>query len=100
MALGFLGIGFGHASILWLLVSVLFSVYVSNFGSYSKTYGSMGAVIILLMWFFLTSYTILLGGELNAVMEHQTRRDSTIGRPKPMGSRKVYVADTTGDRRS
>jgi membrane protein len=77
------------ATLLWLLVSGLFSLYVANFGSYSKTYGSMGAVIILLMWFFLTSYIILLGAELNAEMEHQTKKDSTVGHPEPMGRRQA-----------
>lgn len=64
------------ATLLWLLGSVLFSLYVSNFGSFDQTYGAMGAVIILLMWFHLTSYIILLGGELNAEIEHRTRKDS------------------------
>lgn len=88
------------ATLLWLLVSALFSVFVSNFGNYNKIYGSMGAVIVLLMWFFLTSYIILLGAELNAEMEHQTAKDSTTGRPKPMGSRGAYVADTLGEKQS
>lgn len=88
------------ATLLWLLVSILFSLYVANFGSYAKTYGSMGAVIILLMWFYLTAYVILIGGELNAEMEHQTRKDTTTGRPRPMGSREAYVADTSGERRA
>lgn len=84
------------ATLLWLLVSWLFSAYVANFGGYSKIYGSMGAVVILLMWFFLTSYTILLGAELNAEMEHQTQKDSTVGQSEPMGSREAHVADTAG----
>jgi membrane protein len=88
------------AILLWLAASMLFSFYVSNFGSYSKTYGSMGAVIILLMWFFITSYIILLGGELNAETEHQTHKDSTVGRSEPMGSRQAYMADTSGEERS
>ena len=88
------------ATVLWLLMSILFSFYVANFGSYSKTYGSMGAVIILMMWFFLSAYIVLLGGELNAEMEHQTRKDSTVGRPEPMGRRGAYVADTPGEKRA
>ena len=82
------------ATVLWLIASILFSFYVSKFGDYSKMYGSMGAVIILLMWFYISSYVILLGGELNAEMEHQTRKDTTIGKPRPMGQRDAYVADT------
>jgi membrane protein len=88
------------ATMLWLAGSVLFSLYVANFGSYNETYGTMGAVAILLLWFFMTSYVVLLGAELNAEMEHQTRNDSTVGRPEPMGRRGAYVADTTGETRA
>lgn len=88
------------ATVLWLAGSILFSLYVANFGSYSKTYGSMGAVVILLLWFFLTTYVMLLGAEVNAEMEHQTRKDTTKGRPEPMGRREAYVADTTGEKRA
>ncbi len=81
------------AVVLWLLGSILFSIYVSRFGNYNKTYGSLGAVIILLMWFYLTAFTILLGAELNSEAEHQTSRDTTKGEPRPRGSRGAYVAD-------
>jgi membrane protein len=84
------------ATALWIAASLLFSFYVSNFGSYNKTYGSMGAIIILLMWFFLTAYAILIGGELNAEMEHQTGKDTTRGEPRPMGERGAHSADTLG----
>ncbi|MFO7963098.1 MAG: YihY/virulence factor BrkB family protein [Desulfobacterales bacterium] len=67
------------ATVLWLAVSILFSVYVANFGNYSKIYGSMGAVIILLMWFFLTFYAVLLGGELNVQIENRTGGESHQG---------------------
>jgi membrane protein len=84
------------ATVLWIAVSLLFSFYVSNFGSYNKTYGSMGAIIILLMWFFLTAYAVLIGAELNAEMEHQTGKDTTRGEARPMGDRDAHVADTLG----
>lgn len=84
------------ATVLWIAVSVLFSLYVSNFGNYNETYGSMGAVIILLMWFFLTAYIFLLGAEFNAEMEHQTARDTTRGEARPMGERGARMADTVG----
>ncbi len=84
------------ATVLWLLGSALFSFYVSHFGSYNETYGSLGAVIILLMWFYLTAFVVLLGAELNAEMEHQTGEDTTEGEPQPMGKRDAYVADTVG----
>ncbi len=57
------------AAMLWLAASIAFSIYVANFGSYEKTYGSLGAVVILLMWFYVGSYVILLGAELNAEVE-------------------------------
>jgi membrane protein len=84
------------ATAIWLLGSVAFSIYVSNFADYNKTYGAMGAVIILLLWFNLSSYAVLLGAELNAEMEHQTARDTTKGLERPLGQRRAYVADTVG----
>ena len=84
------------ATVLWLIGSALFSFYVSHFGSYNETYGSLSAVIILLMWFYLTAFVVLLSAELNAEMEHQTVKDTTEGEPRPMGERAAYVADTVG----
>jgi membrane protein len=81
------------ATALWLLGSAAFSLYVSNFGSYDKTFGSLGAVVILLMWFYISAYVVCLGAELNAELERQTRRDSTTGPEKPIGERGAYVAD-------
>jgi membrane protein len=95
--------GSAVATVVWLLGSLGFSVYVSNFGSYNETYGSVGAVVILLLWFNLTSYVVLLGAELNAEIEHQTARDTTDrdGRAsRPMGRRDAYVADTVGERKA
>lgn len=83
------------ATILWLIVSSLFSLYVSRFGSYNETYGTLGAVVILLMWFYLTAYIILMGGELNAEMEHQTAKDTTRS-GRPLGARGAHMADTVG----
>lgn len=85
------------ATVLWLIGSALFSWYVSNFGSYNETFGSVAAVAVLMMWFWLSAYFVLIGGELNAEMEHQTRRDTTTGRPRPMGKRQAHVADTVGE---
>lgn len=84
------------ATILWLVASALFSWYASNFGKYNETYGSMGAVIILLMWFFLSAYAVLIGAEFNAEMEHQTGKDTTRGKEEPMGRRNAEMADTVG----
>jgi membrane protein len=63
------------ATALWILGSIAFTTYVSKVGSYDKTYGSLGAVIILLLWFYLTAYVILAGAELNAEIERQTTRE-------------------------
>jgi membrane protein len=57
------------ATALWIAGSALFSLYVSSFDSYNKTYGSVAAVVILLMWFLLSAYAVLLGAELNAELE-------------------------------
>jgi membrane protein len=82
---------------LWLGASLLFSIYVSNFGSYNETYGALAAVMILLLWLWISAFIVLLGAELNAEMEHQTERDTTVGRPKPRGERGAYVADHVGE---
>jgi membrane protein len=91
--------GAAATTVLWLGGSALFSLYVTNFAGYNKTYGALAAIVILLMWFYLTAFAILLGAELNAEMEHQTRADSTTGHPKPMGQRGARVADTVGESR-
>jgi membrane protein len=84
------------AAALWLIVSMLFSWYASNFGNYDKTYGSLGAVIAFMIWSWLSAVIVLMGGELNAEIEHQTARDSTTGPPKPLGARGARMADTIG----
>ncbi|HEX3844593.1 MAG TPA: YihY/virulence factor BrkB family protein [Steroidobacteraceae bacterium] len=86
------------AATLWLVSSVLFSLYVRNFGSYGRTYGALGGVIVLIMWFYLQGYAIVLGAEFNAETEHQTAVDTTRGPPAPMGERGAYMADTLGRR--
>lgn len=85
--------GSALATVLWLLVSTLFSFYVSNFGAYDATYGSLGAVIVVLMWFYLSAFVVLLGAELNAELELQTEHDTTTGPSQPMGERGAFVAD-------
>ena len=81
------------ATVLWLLASVAFSFYVGHFASYDATYGPLGAVVGIMMWFFVTAYVVLLGAELNAELELQTAMDSTTGQPRPIGRRGAYVAD-------
>jgi membrane protein len=84
------------ATVLWIIGSALFSLYASRFGSYNKTYGSMAAVAVMMLWLYLTATCVLLGAELNAELEHQTARDSTKGRPEPLGRRDATMADTVG----
>lgn len=84
------------ASVLFVVGSVAFSVYVSQSGSYDATYGSLGAVAITMVWLFVAAYSVLLGAQLNAETERQTRRDSTVGAPKPLGARGAHAADTVG----
>jgi membrane protein len=81
------------ATVLWLIVSVLFSYYVGHVASYDATYGPIGAVVGVMMWFWMTAYVVLLGAELNAELELQTAHDSTRGQAKPMGRRGAFVAD-------
>lgn len=84
------------ASVAWAATSLLFTWYASSFGNFNKTYGSLGAVVVLMTWFYLSSFIILIGGEINSELEHQTRKDSTTGAPKPMGTRGAQMADTIG----
>ncbi|NMO90901.1 YihY/virulence factor BrkB family protein [Actinomycetospora sp. TBRC 11914] len=81
------------ATVLWVVGSVVFSLYVDNFGSYNKTYGALAGVIVLMLWMYLSSYVVLLGAEINAESELQTVQDTTKGPPRPMGSRGAAKAD-------
>ena len=81
------------ATLLWLVASSAFSYYVGNYASYDATYGPLGAVAGVMMWFWVTVYAVLLGAELNSELELQTARDSTDGPPRPLGRRGAYVAD-------
>jgi membrane protein len=84
------------ALVLWLLGSIGFSWYVDNFGKYNQTYGALAAVIILLLWLFLSAFAVLLGAEFDAEIERQTARDTTTGPERPLGERGAEVADTLG----
>jgi membrane protein len=84
------------AAVLWLVVSMLFSWYVSNFGSYNETYGSLGAVIGFMTWIWLSTVVVLCGAEVNAETEHQTAQDTTEGNRQPMGARGARMADSVG----
>ena len=84
------------ASALWLAASMGFSLYVRNFASYNETFGSIAGVIVLLTWMWLSAVVVLLGAELNAEIEAQTTRDSTVGPREPMGLRGAVKADRLG----
>lgn len=84
-------------ALLWMGASMLFSWYVATFDSYNKTYGSLGAGVGFMVWLWLSAAIVLLGGELNAEMEHQTARDTTEGGSKPLGLRGAMMADHVGE---
>jgi membrane protein len=88
------------ATFLWVIGSIAFTVYVANVNSYDKTYGSLGGVIVLLTWLYLSALVVLLGAAINAQTEKQTGRDSTDGAPAPMGQRGARAADTLGPTRT
>ncbi|WBQ08293.1 YihY/virulence factor BrkB family protein [Kribbella sp. CA-293567] len=82
------------ATVIWLVASIGFSIYVETFGNYAKTYGSLAAVVILMLWLWLTAYAVLLGAEINAEAEQQTAKDTTKGEPRPLGERNAVKADS------
>jgi membrane protein len=90
-------IGAVFATLVWLAASVGFSIYSANFGRYNETYGALGAVVVMMLWLYISAYAAVAGAELNAEMERQTVRDTTTGRPEAMGRRDAYAADTVGE---
>ncbi|OHV08874.1 YihY/virulence factor BrkB family protein [Kushneria phosphatilytica] len=89
-------IGTFGATLLWVVGSIGFSIYVDHFASFDRLYGSLGAVVILLIWFWLSAFMVLLGGATNSEMERQTRRDTTDDPEQPLGQRHAHAADTVG----
>jgi membrane protein len=80
-------------AITWLLLTLGFGFYVTRVADYQATYGSLGAIIALLTWLYLSAYVFVIGAELNSEIEHQTAKDSTTGKPKPLGKRGAWSAD-------
>ena len=85
------------ATLLWLIGSILFSLYVGHIASYDASYGPLGAIVGVMMWFWVSAYAVLLGAELNAELELQTIEDTTTGPPQPVGQRGAFVADHVAD---
>src|SRR6476469_5501920 len=85
--------GSTFAAATWLLLTWAFGIYVSRFTNYHATYGSLGAVVALLTWMYLSAYAFIVGAELNSEIEHQTAIDSTTGSPRQMGQRGAWAAD-------
>lgn len=85
------------AALLWVIGSLVFSLYTANFGKYNETYGSLGAVVVLLLWLYLTALVVIVGAEVNCEVERQTAKDSTQGTSEPMGARGAVAADTLGE---
>lgn len=85
------------ATVQWGIMSVGFSYYVENFGSYDATFGALSAIIVLLLWLYYTVLIVALGAELNAELELTTKVDSTTGPSRPLGKRGAYVADNLKD---
>lgn len=84
-------------ALLWLGLSLGFGTYVTHIGKFDATYGSLGAVVALLTWLYLSAYVLLFGAELNSELEHQTAQDTTTGAAKPLGTRRAWVADHVAD---
>jgi membrane protein len=84
------------ATVLWLAASGGFAFYAGRFGSYDETYGSLGGIVVVMLWLFLSAVAVLLGAELDAELERQTTYDTTEGDDRPKGQRGAHAADTLG----
>ncbi|MFG6667093.1 YihY/virulence factor BrkB family protein [Halomonas sp. HNIBRBA4712] len=84
------------ATVAWLLGSAALSFYVRTFTTFSEVYGSLGAVVAMMMWFWISAFLVLFGAELNCELERQTLKDTTVGSPRPLGEREAFAADTVG----
>lgn len=89
-----LSVGSVLSTLLWVAITLGFGFYVSDITDYNATYGSLAAVVIFLMWLFLSAFAVLIGAEVNAETERQTMVDSTVGPDRPIGRRGAVMADT------
>ena len=88
--------GSAVAAVGLIVASILLSFYFANFANYNETYGSLGAVIGLMIWFWVSAMVVLIGAEINAELEHQTAVDTTTGHDRPMQKRGATKADRVG----
>lgn len=85
------------SALLWAAASFLFSWYVGTLGNYGATYGSLATVVVFMTWLWISAIIVLAGAEFNAELEHQTARDTTTGKPLPLGLRGAKMADTVAN---
>ena len=88
--------GSAFATISWLVMSIVFTVYLDRIANFDATYGALAAPIGFLLWVWLSIIVIILGAEINGELEHQTAMDTTIGPDRTMGKRGAVMADTLG----
>jgi membrane protein len=86
------------ASVISLATSTLLSWYFAHLANYDAAYGSLGAVIGTMLWLWALAVIVLLGAQINSEIEHQTAKDTTVGRAKPLGQRGATMADAVGRR--
>jgi membrane protein len=85
--------GAGLAVVVWILASIGFQIYVANFADYNETYGSLAAIVVMLMWLFISLLAVLIGAAVNAELERQTAVDTSEGEHHPPGRRGATAAD-------
>jgi membrane protein len=84
------------AAVMWIIASLLFSFYTANFGKYNETYGALAAIVVVILWLWISATVVIFGAEINCELERQTVRDTTKGPERPLGQRNAYAADTIG----
>ena len=89
--------GAGVACALWLLGTILFTVYVANFGSYNETFGALGGVIVLLTWLWLSAYIVLLGAEVDSEIERQDKQEGGNAAPPVRAAKEVTPGHQRGE---
>ena len=80
------------ATLLWIVASLGFKFYVANFANYNETYGAIGGVMVLLLWFYVSGIALLVGAELNAEIEHASPYGKDVGERVPGEKKKIGPA--------